>query len=122
MQGRAQGFRLTLCRCGESAHKPYCDGSHASVKFVASGEAVAVDSMPLAQRDGPLTIDPALDGPLHVTGNLEVVTGMGKNLNRVTESWLCDVGRLTRDDTFNRRWAAVVSGSGMIPIALSRYV
>ena len=25
--------RVTLCRCGASANKPFCDGSHASVKF-----------------------------------------------------------------------------------------
>lgn len=25
--------RVTLCRCGQSANKPFCDGSHASVKF-----------------------------------------------------------------------------------------
>jgi hypothetical protein len=25
--------RVTLCRCGESQNKPYCDGTHASIKF-----------------------------------------------------------------------------------------
>lgn len=25
--------RVTLCRCGESSNKPYCDGTHASIKF-----------------------------------------------------------------------------------------
>jgi CDGSH-type Zn-finger protein len=25
--------RVTLCRCGQSANKPFCDGTHASVKF-----------------------------------------------------------------------------------------
>ncbi|HVI48603.1 MAG TPA: CDGSH iron-sulfur domain-containing protein [Chitinophaga sp.] len=25
--------RVTLCRCGASRNKPYCDGSHASIKF-----------------------------------------------------------------------------------------
>jgi CDGSH-type Zn-finger protein/uncharacterized Fe-S cluster protein YjdI len=93
MQGRAEGFRLTLCRCGASTHKPLCDGSHATVNFVASGEVAAVDSNPLAQRDGPLTIEPTPDGPLHVTGNLEVVTGTGKTVNRVTDTWLCRCGQ-----------------------------
>ncbi|MGO9686340.1 MAG: CDGSH iron-sulfur domain-containing protein, partial [Beijerinckiaceae bacterium] len=25
--------RVTLCRCGQSNNKPFCDGTHASVKF-----------------------------------------------------------------------------------------
>jgi CDGSH-type Zn-finger protein len=25
--------RVTLCRCGESKNKPFCDGTHASIKF-----------------------------------------------------------------------------------------
>ncbi len=28
--------RIALCRCGESANKPYCDGAHATIEF--SGE------------------------------------------------------------------------------------
>ncbi|NTJ62129.1 iron-binding protein [Agrobacterium rhizogenes] len=27
--------RVTLCRCGASSNKPYCDGTHASIKFQA---------------------------------------------------------------------------------------
>jgi hypothetical protein len=25
--------RVTLCRCGESKNKPFCDGAHAAIKF-----------------------------------------------------------------------------------------
>lgn len=92
IDGDDAGLRATLCRCGASAHKPYCDGSHAAAGFTASGEIAARDSTPLAQRDGPLVVEPVMDGPLHVRGNLEVVTGTGKTVNRVAETWLCRCG------------------------------
>lgn len=31
--------RVTLCRCGASKNKPFCDGTHASVKFRGDGGA-----------------------------------------------------------------------------------
>ncbi len=30
--------RITLCRCGASKNKPFCDGTHASIKFRANHE------------------------------------------------------------------------------------
>jgi CDGSH-type Zn-finger protein/uncharacterized Fe-S cluster protein YjdI len=93
LDGTAQGYRLTLCRCGASSHKPYCDGSHNAAGFMATGEASVSESPALAQRGGPLAIEPQTDGPLHVSGNLEVVTGTGKTVNCITECWLCRCGQ-----------------------------
>ena len=86
------GFRATLCRCGASKNKPYCDGSHAAAGFTATGEPATQDSEALAQRDGALHIDPTHNGPLHVTGALEIVSGTGRTINRVTDAWLCRCG------------------------------
>lgn len=87
-----EGYRLTLCRCGASANKPYCDGSHAAAGFTATGEVAVQASQPLAQRNGALTVATVPDGPLHVKGNIEVVTGTGRTVNRLTECWLCRCG------------------------------
>lgn len=92
INGAAAGFRATLCRCGASANKPYCDGSHVSAGFTASGEPVAQAGEPLAMRGGPLSIDARPDGPLQVKGNLEITSGTGRTIARVTETWLCRCG------------------------------
>jgi CDGSH-type Zn-finger protein/uncharacterized Fe-S cluster protein YjdI len=93
VDGRADGFRATLCRCGASHNKPYCDHSHVQAGFQASGEPAAQPSQALAQRDGPLQIEPQPNGPLHVRGALEIVTGTGATINRVTDTWLCRCGQ-----------------------------
>jgi len=93
IDGQDAGYRATLCRCGASTHKPYCDGSHTAAGFAASGEPTPTESAPLAQRHGALKVEPIRDGPLHVSGNLEVISGTGKTINRVTECWLCRCGQ-----------------------------
>jgi CDGSH-type Zn-finger protein/uncharacterized Fe-S cluster protein YjdI len=85
-------FRATLCRCGRSKRKPYCDGSHAAAGFVATGEPPAVASEPLAERDGPLAITPLPNGPLQVSGNVEICAGTGRTVLRTQSARLCRCG------------------------------
>ena len=85
-------LRATLCRCGASKNKPYCDGSHNAAGFLATGEPPTRASDPLAVRNGTLTMESIRNGPLHITGNLELVSGTGRTLNRLQETWLCRCG------------------------------
>lgn len=93
VSGAADGFRATLCRCGQSNRKPWCDGSHAAAGFAASGEPPTGVVTPLADRAGPLAVTPIRNGPLHVRGNLEICAGTGRTVARVTEARLCRCGQ-----------------------------
>lgn len=92
LDGKRQGFRMTLCRCGASKNKPFCDSSHHDVHFAASGEPSTGKADMLAVRDGPLAIDPQIDGPLKVRGNLEITAGTGRVVARVESAMLCRCG------------------------------
>jgi CDGSH-type Zn-finger protein/uncharacterized Fe-S cluster protein YjdI len=92
IDGEPAGFRATLCRCGASKNKPLCDGSHHEVGFSASGEPASGKTDSLAVRDGVLAIEPQLNGPLKIRGNLEIISGTGRVVARVTQSVLCRCG------------------------------
>ena len=92
LAGQPPGFRLTLCRCGASKNKPFCDTSHSAAQFSATGEPATQASEPLAQRNGALKVNPSKDGPLLLTGSMEIVTGTGRTINRTVKAALCRCG------------------------------
>ena len=92
IEGQARRLRATLCRCGASRAKPFCDGSHRTAAFAATGEPATQDSAALAVRDGPLSVRPLVNGPLMLKGALEIVSGTGRTVTRATEAFLCRCG------------------------------
>lgn len=85
-------FRATLCRCGHSQNKPFCDGAHNGAEFSASGEPKARASNPLKQRGGPLDVQLSPNGPLIFSGPLEICGASGRTVDRVTKTALCRCG------------------------------
>jgi uncharacterized Fe-S cluster protein YjdI/CDGSH-type Zn-finger protein len=48
--------RATLCRCGESRHKPFCDNQHLAIGFRAPGSPFRIHLSPVRSRlDKPMT-------------------------------------------------------------------
>ncbi|NVK30583.1 MAG: CDGSH iron-sulfur domain-containing protein [Gammaproteobacteria bacterium] len=90
--GATGSVRATLCRCGQSKNKPYCDGSHHAAGFEASGEPSVQEFQTLESRDGVVKVKPLPNGPLNIEGNLEVVSGTGATTNKVTKTFLCRCG------------------------------
>jgi CDGSH-type Zn-finger protein/uncharacterized Fe-S cluster protein YjdI len=92
IEGQRTRIRATLCRCGASKSKPFCDGSHNAIKFVATGEPETIPTDPLANRGGALEVAPQPNGPLRVSGNVEICAGTGRTVKRTTTAVLCRCG------------------------------
>jgi CDGSH-type Zn-finger protein/uncharacterized Fe-S cluster protein YjdI len=90
--GDRSSYRATLCRCGASGKKPYCDGSHAQAGFHASGEPATKESPPADKRNGLLEVTPTPNGPLMVVGSGEIVSGTGRTVARIEKTYLCRCG------------------------------
>jgi CDGSH-type Zn-finger protein/uncharacterized Fe-S cluster protein YjdI len=92
IDGEQHGYRATLCRCGASKNKPFCDGSHHAVEFAATGEPPTTQADPIPEVDGPLAIEPQPNGPLAVRGNLQIISGTGRVVARTVTANLCRCG------------------------------
>jgi CDGSH-type Zn-finger protein/uncharacterized Fe-S cluster protein YjdI len=92
IEGQPALHRATLCRCGKSRNKPFCDNSHIEARFEATGEPETTPSEPLEQRGGKLAVTPVKDGPLNVRGPVEICCGSGRTVNRTQNARLCRCG------------------------------
>lgn len=85
--------RAALCRCGASAHKPYCDNSHLKAGFADPGAlgTSKLDPEP-ASEGGPLNITPAANGPLRLQGPFELRSADGQTVCSGQKAALCRCG------------------------------
>jgi len=82
--------RATLCRCGASKHKPFCDNTHLDTGF--EGGAQQTDATIVEATGGPLHITATENGPLGVEGNVQITDPEGHILFTGDETWLCRCG------------------------------
>lgn len=78
-----------LCRCGQSANKPYCDSSHEGAGFKAAGEVPPIDEPQVEVLPGRLRIQAIADGPLVLHGPVELCSDSGRTITRCTGPTLC---------------------------------
>jgi CDGSH-type Zn-finger protein/uncharacterized Fe-S cluster protein YjdI len=91
--GSDVGHRMTLCRCGASKNKPYCDNTHLRAKFQATAEVATVAAVGDYGTHGPLAVTPLKDGPLLVKGAVEICAASGRTITKGQELFLCRCGR-----------------------------
>ncbi|GJM41294.1 MAG: iron-binding protein [Ardenticatenaceae bacterium] len=83
--------RLALCRCGQSANKPFCDNAHKEANFTDPGLISQTNESEI-DPTGELTIVPAANGPLLLRGNFELLSADGQSLFRGERAALCRCG------------------------------
>ncbi len=84
--------RVALCRCGQSANKPFCDNTHEKVGFVDRG-AIGSVGKGAEGEGGVLEIKRAKNGPLLLSGNVEIHAGSGRVAWRGAKAALCRCGQ-----------------------------
>ena len=86
-----QWTRLTLCRCGFSKNKPFCDGSHHQQKF-DDGELARAEVSGDPEGETRVTFKAIDNGPVIVKGNLTFKSVEGEILDQREKCGICRCG------------------------------
>ena len=82
-----------LCRCGLSTNKPYCDGSHAGGSFDEPGALGESKLRAGDPSEEPLEVRLAANGPLLLSGPVEVCAADESETHAGVGGALCRCGQ-----------------------------
>lgn len=74
--------QLSLCRCGHSQNKPFCDEQHIEAEFKDSGRFAQGSEAPTPMRPMPIAVTCLEDGPLQFEGRMRFVDFLGQQCTK----------------------------------------
>jgi len=82
--------RISLCRCGDSQNKPFCDNTHKKANFEASGQ-LGENSLGSGAETEKLILTVLPNGPVLLTGSV-IIQGEAEQTFQGSKGALCRCG------------------------------
>ena len=86
---------LTMCRCGASKNKPFCDDKHLDIEFFDGGAVTQISDWMPVNRPQTVTVTVVKNGPLKFRGYLRIFNKKGQECITMSGA-LCRCGKSSK--------------------------